>query len=54
MYTGAANKKKKLFPCRDFVDNICMVKTDVEGHDLVILRYFSVSYLGRVITTKTV
>ena len=23
---------------RQFVDNICMVKTDVEGHDLVILR----------------
>ena len=29
-----------------------MVKTDVEGHDLVILRCFSVSYQGRFITKK--
>ena len=47
-------KKKKSFPSRDFVDNICMVKTDVEGHDLVILRCFSVAYQGRVFTKKTV
>ena len=54
--TGVANKKrkKKSFPSRDFVDNICMVKTDVEGHDLVILRCFSVAYQGRVFTKKTV
>lgn len=45
-------KKKKSFPSRDFVDNICMVKTDVEGHDLVILRCFSVAYQGRVFTKK--
>ena len=46
-------RKKPIFPFREFVDNICMVKTDVEGHDLVILRCFSVSYQGRLITKNS-
>ena len=46
-------RKKPIFLFRDFVDNICMVKTDVEGHDLVILRCLSVSFQGKFITLPT-
>ena len=41
LFTNILVKKiwQRLCLPRDFVDNICMVKTDVEGHDLVILRF---------------